>query len=126
MHVGDEQRDVGASLTQWRYDEREHRESVIEILTKADDSTSSAEVAVGRRDDANVHTDRARRADARHLALLENAEQPLLYTGAHLADFVEKDRSAVRRLEHARAVAHRAGERALHVSEQLALEHTFA
>ena len=57
-----------------------------------------------------------------HLALLQHAQQPHLGRGRHVADLVEEDGAAVRRLEQALLVAGGAGEAALHVAEQLALE----
>ena len=61
-------------------------------------------------------------ADALEGVLLQDAQELHLEVQRHLADLVEEQRAAVRRLEAAHAVAHRAGERAAHVAEQLALE----
>ena len=54
--------------------------------------------------------------------LLERAQQLHLQRERHLADLVEEQRAAVGRLELALLVGDRAGEGALHVAEQLALE----
>src|SRR5207302_238774 len=61
-------------------------------------------------------------ADALDLAALERAQQLGLEVDRELADLVEKQRAARRRLERTLARDHRAGERALVVTEQLALE----
>ena len=62
------------------------------------------------------------RADAPDLALLEHAQQLGLDAERQLADLVEEDGAAVRRLEEALAVAIGAGEGAAHVAEQLGLD----
>ena len=54
--------------------------------------------------------------------VLQHVQQLGLQRRLHLADFVEEDRAGVRLLELADARRRRAGERALLVAEQLALE----
>ena len=54
--------------------------------------------------------------------LLERAQHLGLRLEAHVADLVEEQRAAVGQLELAAAIGDRAGERALHVPEQLALD----
>ena len=61
-------------------------------------------------------------ADGLHLAVLEEPQQQRLHAQAHLADFVEEQRAAVRQLQLAELVAVGAGEAALHVAEQLRFE----
>ena len=70
----------------------------------------------------DVHALGLQRADALHLAVLERAQQLGLHRQRQLADLVEEQRAAVRRLEHAGLRFDGAGERAAHVAEQLALE----
>jgi hypothetical protein len=53
---------------------------------------------------------------------LQHAQHLGLRGQGHVADFVEKDRAAVRLLELAGAIGDSSGERTLHVSEQLALD----
>ena len=65
---------------------------------------------------------RLRAADARDLPLLEHAQQLHLRRQRHVADLVEEQRARVRELEAPDATLGRAGERALLVAEQLALE----
>src|SRR6185436_16671026 len=60
--------------------------------------------------------------DAAELALLQKAQQLRLRAERHLADLVEEQRPAVRGLDQPRAIAIGAGERAAHVSEELALD----
>ena len=95
---------------------------VVEILAELPARDHLREVAVGRRDDAHVDADRLVAADALELALLQHAQQLDLGLERQLADLVEEQRAAVRQLEAALVLADRAGERALLVAEQLALD----
>ena len=61
-------------------------------------------------------------ADRLHRLFLEDAQHLGLRLEAHVADLVEEDRPAVGDLELAAPVGHRAGERAAHVAEELALD----
>ena len=63
-----------------------------------------------------------RAADARELPLLEHAQELDLRRRRDLADLVEEEVPAVGQLEPAEPALRRAGERALLVAEQLALE----
>ena len=84
------------------------------------------EVAIRGRDDADI--DGRARGIGSHgldLAVLEEAQEQRLHAQAHLADFVEEQRAAVRQTELADLVAIRAGEAALDVAEQLRFEQRF-
>jgi hypothetical protein len=83
------------------------------------------QLGVGGRDDAHVDLDRLVAADAFELALLQRAQQPHLQAGTHRAYFVEEQRTFVRLLEPALPGAHRAGERAALVTEDLRFEQRF-
>ena len=98
---------------------------IVEVLPEMSRGGVDGEVAVGRRDDAHVDLDRRRSADALELLLLEHAKQLGLEVEPHLGDFVEEQRSAVRPLERAFDPLDRAGERALLVAEQRALDEAF-
>src|SRR2546428_10242038 len=65
---------------------------------------------------------RPRRAHAMEGLLLQHAQELALLIGAQLADLVQEDRAAIGLLEVALTVGDGAGEAALHVAEQLALE----
>ena len=80
------------------------------------------EVAVGGGDDADIDLDRLGAADAVDLALLDGAQQLGLQADVHLADFVEQQRAAVGFLELADAAGDGAGEGALLMAEQFALQ----
>ena len=79
------------------------------------------QIAVRRRNHAHVDLRRPRRADRLELPLLEHAQQLHLHVERQLADLVEEDRPVVRELEPPRLALDRAGERALLVTEELAL-----
>ena len=74
------------------------------------------------RDDAHVDLDRLVAAHALELALLQHAQELDLHLQRQVADLVEEQRAAVGELEAALPPRHGAGERALLVAEQLALE----
>ena len=61
-------------------------------------------------------------ADALELALLQHAQELRLQVERHVADLVEEERAAVGQLEAAARSRDRAGEGALLVAEELALE----
>ena len=80
------------------------------------------EPPVRGRDHAHADANRLLAADALQLAVLQDAQQLGLRRFVQVADFVEKDRAAVGQLEPAAPQRRRAGERALLVAEQLALD----
>jgi hypothetical protein len=65
---------------------------------------------------------RGRVSPTRDLVLLQHAEELRLHRERHLADLVEQDRAAARRLEEPTVVLARAGERPAPMAEELALE----
>src|SRR5258706_13027408 len=97
-------------------------EPVVEVPAKAAVGRGALELAVGRGDDSHVDFARAHRADALELAVLKHAQQLGLHLRRELTDLVEKERSAIRELEAPGLRRRRAGERALLVPEQLALD----
>ena len=115
-------RDVVLALAQRRHVDRDDVEAVVEVLAELPVGDHLRQVAVGRRDDADVGAQRAGAAEALELVLLQDAQDLRLRVGAHVADFVEEQRAAVGLLEAADALLVGAGERALLVSEQLGLE----
>src|SRR5437868_6937778 len=80
------------------------------------------QVAGGRRDQPHIGADRLVAADALEGLLLEHAQHLGLGRRWHVADLVEEEGAAVALLELADAAAVGAGEGALLVAEQLALQ----
>ena len=115
--------DVVAALAQRRDRDREDRQPEVEVL---------AELPLGHRAASGRGWSRRRRArrpcsdcvppTRSKLLLLEHAQQLGLQRERQLADLVEEQRAAVRQLEASRLARGRAGEGALLVAEQLALE----
>ena len=81
-----------------------------------------AQILVGGGDDADVGLDRRAAADGRVFALLQHPEQARLRLHRHVADLVEEQRAALGLLEAARRARVGAGEGALLMAEQLALD----
>ena len=73
---------------------------VQEVLTELPRGDEIVQVAMGGGDDANVDARmRSIRPDGLNLGVLEKPQQPRLHVQAHVADFVEKQRAAMRELE---------------------------
>src|SRR5262245_54390515 len=95
---------------------------MVEVLAEAVVVDHRAKISVRRRDPADVDLERATATDALETARLQDAQQLGLQLGLELADLVEEERAAVGELEPAALALARAGERALLVAEELALE----
>src|SRR5258705_13885359 len=80
------------------------------------------EVPVRGSNDADVNAYGPAATDRLELLLLQDAQQLDLRVERHLADLVKQNGAAVRHLESAHPFVDRAGERALHMPEQLALD----
>ena len=100
-------------------------EAVEEILAERPLLHLVGKVAVGGREDADVDRHRPGAADAVDHALLDGAQQLGLQAHVHLGDLVEQQRAAVGLLELADAARDGAGEGALLVAEELALQQVF-
>src|SRR5690606_24714551 len=122
QQVAGDDRDVVAALAQRRQVQVDHVVAVVQVLAEAALQDLLLEVAVGRRQDADVDRLGAGVADPHDDLLLDGAQDLHLQVERHLADLVEEQGAAVGRLELARLVGDRAGEGALDVAEQLALE----
>src|SRR4029079_2341702 len=105
--------------------QRDAVEAVVEVLAEPAEGDLRLEIAVRRGDEAHVNGTRLHAADALDLTRLDDAQERRLQLGRHVADLVEKDRPARRRLEQTGLRLAGARERALLVSEQLALQQTF-
>src|SRR5204862_1905814 len=79
-------------------------------------------VAIRGRDQPHVDVDHVRAAEAFELPLLDDAQQARLHFEWQLADLVQEDRAAMRKLEASNLRSVRAGERAPLTAEQLALD----
>src|SRR5262249_25799864 len=116
-NILDEERDVVGVLAKRRQARLEDRKAEIKVRAEAVLVDLGAKVAVGRGDHAHVDGLVAVGADTLDLTAFENPEELGLELGRQLADLVEEDGAAGRRLEDALARAARAGERAALVAE---------
>ena len=101
---------------------REDAEAVVEVFAEGLVVDGLEQVAVGGGDDPDVDRQRRAAADALDLALLEDAEELGLGLQGEIADLVQEEAPAVGQLEAADPPGEGAGEGALLVAEQLALD----
>ena len=120
--VIDQERQVLEPLAQRRRADRDHVEAVVEVLAEAPGLDLLREVAIGGGDHAHVDLDGRRGAHRLDLAVLQHAQHLGLGARRHVADLVEEDGAAVGGDELADLLAHRAGEAALLVAEELGLD----
>ena len=121
--VGEQGDILRAALAQRRHEEHLEAQPVEQVGLELSCFRHRAQVGVGRGDEAHVHGDGFARAHPLETAVLDHAQDFLLHRHRHLADFVEKQRAAVRRLEPPRPPPRRAGERPRLVAEEFALQH---
>ncbi len=117
-----EEEQLGRPLAQRRHLEGEGADAVVEILAKAPLGHRASKLAVRGAEDADVDGDLRRAAEAGDGPRLEHAQQLGLQVQRHLADLVEEQGAAVRRLEVPGAPALGSGEGAALVAIELALE----
>src|SRR5687767_10496729 len=117
-----ERGNVLSPIAQRRYADRDDAQPEVQVLSKCPAVDLLFQILVRRRENADVHLDRPRRPQPLDFTLLEDAQHLRLRLRAHVADFVEKDGSAVGLLELADLLLGRAGERTFLVAEQLRLD----
>ena len=116
---------AGMSSTRSRSGRQAHRhdvEPIEQVLAEQPLPDHQPQVAVACGHDPDVGPDRMVAADRDELALLQHPQQPGLRLERHVADLVEEQRAAIGLLEPAEPARVGAGERALLVAEQLALD----
>src|SRR5688572_6291794 len=117
-----QQRDVLATFPQWRHMQRQHVQPIEQIFAETIRRNFLLEFLVGGRQHANVDAMLLRATNAGDLSVLQHAQHLGLSREAHVADFIEEERSLVGLLELSGAIAHGPGERTLHVTKQLAFD----
>ena len=105
-----------------RHLDGEYVEAVEQVAAEGAAHDGFFEVAMRGGDDAHIAVARHVAADALVHALLQDAQQLHLHRQAHVADLVEEQRAALGDFESALAGGDGAGEGALLVAEQFALE----
>ena len=114
--------DVVAAVAQRRHEDRKDVQPVVEVLAELAVLDLLQEVAVRRRDQADVDLDGRARADRVDLAVLHGAQELDLHLVRQVADLVEEQRARMRLDELAGVLFGGAGERALLVAEQDAFD----
>src|SRR3546814_1289307 len=93
--VPGEQIDIERALAECRQSDADDVQAEEEILAEIAVLDRLVEIAVRRGEQADVHLDWLRPADAVDLAFLDRAQQFGLQAGVHLADLVEQQGAAV-------------------------------
>src|SRR6266851_134644 len=88
--------DIFAPFTQRRKVDRKDRQPIKQIAAKLSFFDSAAQVDIRCGDYARVGFEHLAAANARELAVLQHAQETNLRPEAHFADFVEKQRAAMR------------------------------
>ena len=121
--VADQVGDVFAVFAQRRHTDREDVQPKEQVGPEPPGIYFRFQVPVRGGDDAHVHRDRRRAADALDGPLLQDAEEHYLRLGRQFADFIEENRPLMGQLEATGAPPRRAGEGAGLVAEQFAGDH---
>ena len=117
----DEHRDVLATLAERGNPDHHDRDTVVEIGAEGAGVGGFLGILVGGRHETNVRTDRLGPADLDELTALNHAQQLGLEIGAELAQLVDEERAVIGLRKYPFTVFDGAGERAPHVTEELAL-----
>ena len=117
-----ERPDVGDPFAERRHLQRDALDPVVDVGPEAPRLHLVLERTQRRRDEPDVHRDLRRSPDTHEPPVLEKPEQLHLCGERHLSNLVEKEGASCRRLDLAAGSLARAGESALLVAEELALE----
>ena len=112
-------------LPQRRHMKRDHIQAVEQIFAEIAALDFLFQILVGGGDHAHVHLNGFRGAHRLKALLFERPQNLGLRLERHVADFIQEQRSAVGLLQLADFVVARAGEAALAMPEQLALDQLF-
>ena len=113
-----EERNVGWSLAQRRHVDRHHPQAVVEVLAQCSLGHGIFRIAIRGCDEPHVdHGVGVLAAHPTHHAVLNHAQKLCLDRLRHIGQLVQLQGSAIGRLQQPGLVAHRAGKRALDVSE---------
>lgn len=123
--MANEGRNVFLAFAQGGHLDRENVETIEQVLAEIARRHLFGQIAVGRRNDANIHLDRAFGTDRIDFAFLQRAQQLDLHVERQFADLVQEERAAIGLLELAHMLADRTREGALLVTEQGRLHEIF-
>ena len=102
--------------------DRKHRKPVEQILPETFRAHCAFQIDIRRRHHANISLDHFIAADTRELSVLQHAQQTHLRRQTHLANFVEKQRAAIRFFKPSATQRARISKRAFLVTKQFRLE----
>src|SRR5262249_46182466 len=117
-----EQGDVLPPRAEGREPQRDDVEAIEQILSKRALLDHVLQIAMGSRDEAHVRAQRLYAAEAFVFAILKQPEEFHLDGRRDFADLVQEQGAAFGELDATGLARRRAGERALLVAEELALE----
>src|SRR6266404_6344740 len=120
--VRHQHRNVFHAMTERWNGNRKHIEAVIKIHSEQLLSDQPREVLIGCGHHAHIDTMGIRAAQPFELLLLQNTKQLCLQFERNIADFIQEQGAAVRRLETAQLLRHSAREGALFMTKEFALE----
>src|SRR5258705_2872856 len=125
QEVANKNRNVCGAVAQRRNEKGNYVQTIEKILAEGTARNFLIEVFVGGGDDADVHAHGLIGADRFKALLFENAENFRLRAQAHVADFVQEKRAAVRRLKFSGFIFAGSGETALDVAKKLGFDELF-
>src|SRR5262249_242303 len=115
-------RNVHTAFPQWRKRNRYHDQPIIQILAKRSLVHHRPEIPVSGCNDSHVDLDLRSRAYLFDLPLLNEPQHTHLEVERHLADFIKKNRAAVRQFHFALLMGISSREGSLGKTEQLRFE----
>jgi hypothetical protein len=120
-----QQQNVRSTRPQRRHFDDDDVKTIKQIFTKPAIVNRGFQIAVGGGNDARLKTLLGFAAERTNAAFLERPQLLGLQRQRHLADFVEKERSAIRLQQQTFVIGLRVGECAALVTEKLALQKRF-
>ena len=116
---------MSGTCAQWRQLNWKNRESIEEIAAKLSGFNRLVKIYVGRGNDTHVRLEHFIAAHARELSVLKHAQQAHLSGGAHLTNFIKKERAAVGLFKTSAPPRARVSKCAFLVSRQFRFEQGF-
>ena len=113
--------DIIDAFAQGRDMNGDHAHAVIEVFPELSLRHHGFQVAVGGRNQADIHGDVLRAAERAHFPLLQDAQELDLHGEAGFSDFVEEKGPAVGRFDNSLFVGVGAGKSAPEVAEKFTL-----
>src|SRR5204862_3715675 len=117
--------DVFRSLAQRRETDLKAVNSIKQVRSKDAFVNNRVKIPVGRGNDPHVDFNFSHAANAKERARLNRAQQFCLQLRRQLRDFVEKQRSAIRKLDQTKFSSFSSRERSRFVAKQLRLKQRF-